>query len=184
MIKLTVDDLKKKQSVRATFRLPQQTISLLRMVAKQLGVKQKSLFDQLVDDPAVLTQVIRDSREFVKDQKDRQQKTFVISRDSLVSINTTAKQENIPRDLLVEISISRLLPIIVKELDKHKKRKELLVDMKEHLLQGEKIMRKADKVLGSDDRLFKMLRKQMRLAHKNIAEIETLIEQGTAMEAW
>lgn len=184
MIQLTVDDLKKKQSVRATFRLPQQTISLLRMVAKQLGVKQKSLFDQLVDDPDVLTQVIQSSKEFVRDQKDRQQKTFVLSRDSLVSINTTAKHENISRDLLVEISISRLLPIVVKELDKHKKRKELLIDMKEHLQQGEKIMRKADKMLGSDDQLFRMLKKQMWQASRNIAEIEMVIEQGAAMEAW
>ncbi len=40
------------------------------------------------------------------------------------------------------------------------------------------------KILGSDDRHLKMVEKQMRLAHTNIAELETLIEQGTAMETW
>jgi len=184
MTKLTLDDLKKKQSVRATFKLPQQTISLLSMVARQLGVKQKSLFDQLIDNPAVLTQVIQDSREFAEDQKDRQQKTFVISRDSLTSINTIAKQENISRDLLVEISISRLLPIIDKELERHKKRKKILADMKKHQLQGKRILSRADKLLGSDDQLSEMLRKQVKLVQRDISEIEALIEQGTAMERW
>ena len=52
--RLTVDDLKGKQSVRATFRLPQQVIELLTLIAGQLGIKQKSLFDQLIEDSAVL----------------------------------------------------------------------------------------------------------------------------------
>ena len=184
MTKLTLDDLKKKQSVRATFELPRQTISLLSMVARQLGVKQKSLFDQLIDNPAVLTQVIQDSREFAEDQKDRQQKTFVISRDSLTSINMIAKQEKISRDLLVEISISRLLPIIDKELERHKKRKKIVADMKKHQLQGEKILSRAEKLLGSDDLLSEILEKQVQLVQKDISEIEALIEQGAAMERW
>jgi len=64
MIDLTVGDLKKKQSVRATFKLPQQSIALLSMVARQLGVKQKSLFDQLLDEQVALTKLVRDSTDF------------------------------------------------------------------------------------------------------------------------
>ena len=184
MKKLTVDDLKKKQSVRATFRLPQRTISLLSTVARQLGVKQKSLFDQLNDDPAALAQIMKDSQEFVEDLKERRQKTFVISRDSLMSINTAAKRENISRDLLVEISISRLLPIIANERERNRKRKVILADMKAHLLQGKKILGKSDALLGRDDRLFEILEKQIRLAHKDIDEIDALIEQGTTVELW
>ena len=184
MITLTADDLRKKQSVRATFKLPQETISLLSLAAKQLGVKQKSLFDQLTDDPFTLTQMVQETQEFVEDQKNRQQKTFVISRDALLSINTTAKQENISRNRLVEISISRLLPIIARELKRHNKRKKIVADMKEHLLQGEKILQKADKLLGNDDRVSEMLEEQQRFARKNIAEISALIERGTAMEKW
>ncbi len=184
MIKLTADDLKKKQSVRATFKLPQQSISLLYLVARQLKVKQKSLFDQLIDDPAILKQVIEEAKDFVQDQRDRQQKTFVISRDSLASINQTARQEKISRDLLVEMSIYRLMPIVKKEIERHQKLKQIVADMKSHLRQGEKIQQKADKLLGSNDILSDKINKQLQLAQKDIAEIDALIEQGEAMKAW
>jgi len=183
MITLTADDVIRKQSVRATFKLPQQSISLLCMVAKQLKVKQKSLFDQLIDDPAVLRQVILEAKDFVQDDRERQQKTFVISRNSLASITQTAKQANIPRDLLLEISICRLMPIIEKELERQRKMKDIVVDMQKHLEQGEEILAKADALLGSDDRLCEMLEKQLQMARRDIAEIETHIEQGAAMEA-
>ena len=184
MVDLTANDLKKKQSVRATFKLPRQTISLLSTVAKHLGVKQKSLFDRLNDDPDVLSEIMRDSREFVEDQRDRQQKTFVISRDSLASINTIAKQEKVPRDLLVEISISRLLPIIANELELHKKRKKIATEMKAHLLKGEKIIHKATQLLGDDDRIVEMLTRQHQLASKDLAEINAILKRSAAMEVW
>lgn len=182
MITLTADDLKKRQSVRATFKLPEESISLLRLVARQLGVKQKSLFDQLTNNPLTLRQMIQDSLNFVENQKNRQQKTFVISRSALLSITTTAKQENISRDRLVEISISRLMPILADEQKRHEKRKEIVSEMKEHLRQGEKIMNKVDALLGNDNQVFEMLQKQQQLARKNISKVDKLIEHGTAME--
>ena len=57
MVGLSADILRGRQSVRATFRLPSQVIALLSVAASQLGLKQKSLFDQLVEDRAVLEQV-------------------------------------------------------------------------------------------------------------------------------
>ena len=183
MVTLTAGDLKKKQSVRATFKLPQETISLLSMAAKQLGLKQKSLLDRLTDDPYTLSQMVRQFRDFVEDQKDRQQKTFVISRDALLSINTTAKQENISRNRLVEISISRLLPIIAKELKRHNKRKEIVAAMKKHLQEGEILLSKAGKLLGTDDRVYEMLKKQQQFSKENIAEVRIIIERGAAMES-
>ena len=47
---LTADLLKGKQSIRATFKLPPDIIRLLSIAASQLGIKQKTLFDQLVED--------------------------------------------------------------------------------------------------------------------------------------
>ena len=184
MKKITADDLRKKQSVRATFKLPQQTISLLSVVARQLGVKQKSLLDQLNDNPKTLSQLVQDSHGFVRDSKDRQQKTFVISRNALLSVNQTAKEENISRDLLIELSISRLLPVAANELEKHEKRKALLEDMVEHLQQGKRILRKADTLLGEDDPLVEMLRKQVSLSQKHIVEIQGLLQQGMEIEGW
>ena len=154
------------------------------MVARQLGVKQKSLFDQLLDDRVTLTKLVRGSTDFEQNQKDRRQKTFVISRNSLASINQTAKRENISRDILVEISINRLLPVIANELERHIKRKEIVADMKEHLLQGENILKRAGTILGTNDRISKMLVKQLGLAGENLAKINVLMEQGSALERW
>ena len=137
-----------------------------------------------MNDPFTLKQMAKESSEFVENQKDRQQKTFVISRDALLSINTTAKQENISRDRLVDISISRLRPIIARELKKHNKRKEIMADMKEHLLQGEKFLHRASKLLGNNDRTVEILEKQQQSARKDISAIDALIRQGTIMEKW
>jgi len=46
---LNADALRGRQSVRATFRLPTEMVSLLSIAASHLGLKQKSLFDQLVE---------------------------------------------------------------------------------------------------------------------------------------
>ena len=182
IMKITAEDLRRKQSVRATFKLPRQTITLLSVVARQLGVKQKSLFDQLNDNPTTLVQLVQNSREFVQDSENRQQKTFVISRSALAAVNQAAKQENIPRDLLVELSISRLLSVVADELEKHKKRKAVLVEMEKHLQQGRKILAKAESLLGSEDQLCETLEKQIRFAESDIAEMQLLIKQGAAME--
>ena len=62
---ISAQGLKGRQSVRATFKLPEYTINLLGIVASQLGIKQKSLFDQLVDDKVVLTEVAEQARDTV-----------------------------------------------------------------------------------------------------------------------
>ncbi|MGA7144017.1 MAG: hypothetical protein WBY47_05885 [Desulfobacterales bacterium] len=43
-------DLKSRQSVRATFRLTQGGIEAMGLVANQMGIKQRSLFDHMVED--------------------------------------------------------------------------------------------------------------------------------------
>lgn len=62
---LSMDALKGKQSVRATFTLPRHTINLLSAVASQLGVKQKSIFDHLVDNRDILDQVAGQAKKHV-----------------------------------------------------------------------------------------------------------------------
>lgn len=183
-LRLTVNDLKKKQSVRATFRLPQHVIELLSVIAGQLGIKQKSLFDQLVEDPFVLSQVAQEAQGYTLETKDRNQKTFVISRSSLLSLNEIAKKQKVSRDLLVEVSIKRLLPIVGAELETHRKRKELLIDMKRYLNHGQKLLEKTRDLLGPDDLLCKMLEKQVELAQKDIATVDAIVKKGKPMEAF
>ncbi|MEJ2154020.1 MAG: hypothetical protein P8X96_01655 [Desulfobacteraceae bacterium] len=56
-----VAELKANQSVRATFRLSENTILAMNIVSTQLGVKQKSLFDHLIADTEALEAIARDA---------------------------------------------------------------------------------------------------------------------------
>ncbi|TKB25135.1 hypothetical protein FCL47_15930 [Desulfopila sp. IMCC35006] len=181
---ISFDELRKKQSVRATFKLPQEVIDLLGVIAGQLGIKQKSLLDQLIEDTSLLARLAQETEQNETDQSARRQKTFVISRSSLRSINDVARRENISRDTLVEISIKRLLPIIETELEKHITRKKILKEMHSYLKLTENLLEKTEKLLGRDDVLYDMLEKQLSLAEKNIMAVSAIIEKGMPMEDW
>ena len=184
MFGLSMEDLKGKQSVRATFRLPKRVIDLLSVLSGQLGIKQKSLFDQLIEDATILGQIAEGARDFSPAQKDRCQKTFVISRSSLVSLDFIAERERIPRDLLVEISIKRLLPLIESELEKHQKRKILLKEMNDYAKQGRRLLEKAEDLLGVDDKLYELISQQVNLAERNLLTLKRMVEKGSPMENW
>jgi hypothetical protein len=181
---ISFDELRKKQSVRATFKLPQEIIDLLGVIAGQLGIKQKSLLDQLVEDTTLLVKLVQENELTYEEQTTRRQKTFVISRSSLRSINDIAKKQNISRDALVEISIKRLLPIIETELEKHIIRKTIYKEMKNYLRVGESLLEKTRNLLGKDDVLYDMLEKQVSLTQKNIMTVHAIIEKGMPMEEW
>ncbi len=180
---ISFDELRKKQSVRATFKLSQETIDLLGMIAAQLGIKQKSLLDQLMEDTSLLARLAR-SAQAPEDKDARRQKTYVLSRSSLRSLNDIARHQKISRDTLVEISVRRLLPIIESELKKHIIRKTLLKEMKNYLHLEEELREKAQKLLGKDDVLYDILDKQVNLAQKNILTVDSIIQKGMPMEDW
>lgn len=181
---LSIDELKGRQSVRATFRLPQQAIDLLSVIASQLGIKQKSLFDQLVEDIAVLGRIAREAQNYAPGDSERRQKTFVISRNSLVALDHIARQQGIPRDVLVEFSIRRLLPVIESELRKHEQRKVLLQELQDYLNQGRKILGRAAELIGEDDQLYQMIEHQVALCERNVAMLRSIVEKGRPMEEW
>ncbi len=179
---ISAQGLKGKKSVRATFRLPEHVISLLGIVASQLGIKQKSLFDQLIEDKDVLTRVAEEAHDSDHLLENRRQKTFVLSRKALDVLDSVAKQQNMPRDFLVKISIERLLPVIDAEQEKHKKRKLIYKDMKLYLLQGKKLLSKTERVLGEEDQVSSKLRKIVETCEANVSELAGIIEGGRAME--
>ncbi|MCK9296271.1 MAG: hypothetical protein M0P70_14435 [Desulfobulbaceae bacterium] len=183
-LKLSIDTLKGRQSVRATFRLPKQAIELLSVIASQLGIKQKSLFDQLVEDISVLGRIAREAQNYAPGEAERQQKTFVISRNSLVALDYIARQQGIPRDVLVEFSIRRLLPVIESELQRHEKRKILLKEMQDYLRQGQQILQRAAELIGKDDQLYQLIEQQVDLCARNTAMISSMVEKGKPMEEW
>jgi hypothetical protein len=182
-LELTVGDLTGKQSVRATFKLPQQIIDLLAVIAGQLGIKQKSLFDQLVENASIMEKVAREALDY-STEEERHQKTFVISRSTLLLLNKISKKKKIPRDILVEVYIKQLLPVIKTELEKHQKRKELLREMRKYQGQGEKLLKSAEDLLGKDDMLYEKIKNQINITNNNVDIAKDLITKGMPMEDW
>jgi hypothetical protein len=175
-------DLRGRQSVRATFRLSEDCIDAISILSAQLGIKQKSVFDHLMEDDQILKKMASQLENMEFDRHDRIQKTFVISRRSLSYLDTISSKHNAPRDALVEYSVRRLLPIIAKEQKKHEKRKELLADLADHYAGGEKLLSKAEELLGKDDLIVNKLQTAMA-AYKNAYEdIINFVEKGKVLE--
>ena len=84
-------DLMGRQSVRATFRLTEGCIDAISIVAAHLGIKQKSLFDHLVEDDHSLRSIARELQDLKVTRQGRIQKTYVISRRSLLSLDHISK---------------------------------------------------------------------------------------------
>jgi hypothetical protein len=178
----STSDLKGKQSVRATFRLTGGCIDAISIVAAQLGIKQKSLFDHLAEDIQSLESIARKIKNKKLKKHRRTQKTFVISRRSLSSLDEISKLFNAPRDALVEHSIQRLLPIITKEREKHEKRKVFLARINSHFKEGEKILNDIKKQLGDDDPMINKLEMVMSGYKTAKSNIKTFIDRGKSIE--
>lgn len=180
----TALDLRGRQSVRVTFKLSPGAIEALSIVAAHLGIKQKSIFDHLIEDAQSLM-LIADKIDYesLKDVK-RVQKTFVISRKSLASLEKAAQRANASRDALVEMSIQRLLPIISRERQKHEMRKEILNQINHFLEKGVKLLTEFESDLGDDDPTtihFKSAIKALASAH---SEISSFVVKGDIIESF
>ena len=178
----TSAELRGRQSVRATFRLSERAIDALSIVSVHLGIKQKSLFDHLIEDSDTLRLIAREIESYKFQQLNRIQKTYVLSRKTLSSLDRAARSQNAPRDALVEYSIQRLLPIILKEREKHLMRKEILGDLTEFLKEGEKILRKSKDSLGSGDPVYDRLRAAMAGLVNAYRHIDSYVEKGKIIE--
>ena len=178
----TPKDLRGRQSVRATFKLSAKAIETMSIVAVHLGIKQKSLFDHLIEDAQSLKLIAREVESERFNTISRIQKTFVISRKTLSSLDETSKRFNAPRDALVEYSIQRLLPVIAREREKHRKRKEILRDMNKNMDNGLRILQKSKTLLGEDDPVFLRWESAMKTLVNTQHEIEAFIERGKIIE--
>jgi predicted DNA-binding protein YlxM (UPF0122 family) len=175
-------DLRGRQSVRATFKLSARAIDVLSIVATHLGIKQKSLFDHLIEDAQSLSMIANEIEYEAFGSLDRIQKTFVVSRRTLSSLEETSRKFNTPRDALVEYSIQRLLPVIAKERERHRRRKSILNDINAHLTQGLKILQKAKLQLGEEDPVFMRFEAAMHSLVNAQSHIEHYVEKGSVIE--
>ena len=182
--KTLTSELKERQSVRATFRLSEGCIEAISIVATQMGIKQKSLFDHLAGDRDRLKSIAREIKQMKIKKQGRIQKTFVVSRKSLSSLDEISNMFNASRDILVEHSIQRLLPIISKERKKHETRKEFLIKIKKHFQQGEEILNDIKKQLGDDDPIANKLSMIMNSYESLKDNVEAFIDRSRGIETF
>ncbi len=178
----TPKDLRGRQSVRATFKLSAKAIEAMSIVAVHLGIKQKSLFDHLIEDVQSLKLIAHEVESERFNMTSRIQKTFVISRKTLSCLDETSKRYNAPRDALVEYSIQRLMPVIAKERERHRRRKEILSEMDLNLDNGLRILQKSKALLGEDDPVFIRLETTMKTLVNTQRDIAAFIEKGKIIE--
>lgn len=175
-------DLRGRQSVRATFRLSERAIEVLSIVSAHLGIKQKSLFDHLIEDTESLNTLAQKIQTELTLGQNRIQKTYVLSRKTLSNLDKVSKIFETPRDALVEHSIQRLLPLIARERDRHRIRKDILKDFSQYVDQGRKLLQKSKEALGEDDPVSDKIETALITLMNANAYLVSFIEKGEIIE--
>ena len=178
----TFDDLRGRQSVRATFKLTNNCIEAISIVAAQMGIKQKSLFDHLFQDIDTLSTIARKYSNARLQSANRVQKTYVLSRNSLLSLEDVARHFNAPRDVLIEISVQRLMPIITTERQRYAKRKTVFAKIRRHLEDGRKLLNAAYAELGEEDPLTDRLTAVLGVYESAFKQMSGFMERGKGIE--
>lgn len=174
--------LRERQSVRATFKLSSGCIAAISIVAAQLGIKQKSLFDHLAQDIDSLNAIAREVQNARVRAENRVQKTYVISRKSLSLLDEISRAFNAPRDALVEFSVRRLLPVINKEQKKFEMRKAAFNGIQRHFDGGVKLLEEMINKLGEDDPVVAKLAAVMDTYAVATRAIDNFIERTQDIE--
>jgi hypothetical protein len=175
-------DLMGKQSVRATFKLSEKAIEAMSAVSVHLGIKQKSLFDHLIDDLNALELIANELRAQSQNIPSRVQKTYVLSRKTLASLERAAHEFQASRDALVEYSIQRLMPVIEQEKARHRRRKKLLQQIDAFVESGCELLAKAEKALGSEDPLYDQLEKAVHMLNHSRSVMTDFVRKGEIIE--
>lgn len=171
-------DLLGKKSVRATFRLHPMAVELLSILAAQLGIKQKSLFDYLMEDEDALSAMADSQPSDTAAKEARIQKTFVVSQRSLAVLDAVTKRVPASRNELIERSIQRLLPILEKERIRQNRRTAALTKIATHFNQGNLLLREIKAGVGKEDGIYQSIATVMAAYAKAVTEIEKLVEKG------
>ncbi|MCK5165579.1 MAG: hypothetical protein KAQ72_17800 [Desulfobacula sp.] len=178
----TMFDLRGKQSVRATFKLSQKAIDAIGLLAIHMGIKQKSLFDHIIEDMDALDSLAKTIRIRQFKKIPRKQKTFVLSRKTIEALGAISQAYGTPRDALVEYSIKKLESIISAEKLRHEERKILQKNIIDHFNQGKKLYKKSVAILGKDDPFCRRIEKAVFACQKTQEELRQFIEKSKVLE--
>lgn len=177
-------DLMGKKSVRTTFKLSAEFIEAISILSSQLGIKQKSLFDHLMEDKESLRVIASRMDSGMKRRKSRVQKTFVISKKSLLSLDSVSKKFSASRDDIVEYSIQRLLPILAAEQQKQKTRETVLAKISEHFNLATELMGDIETSLGKDDPIYSLFAAVFKTFEDTYSDMEKFVDQGKRITAF
>jgi predicted DNA-binding protein YlxM (UPF0122 family) len=177
-------DLMGKQSVRVTFKLSAEFIEAISILSAQLGIKQKSLFDHLMEDMDSLRTIASQMESGRRAKKDRIQKTFVISKKSLLALEAVSKKFSAPRDDIVEYSIMRLFPILATERRKQKQREIALSKIAAHFIKTSELLDGVKQLVGEDDPLSTAFEDVLVAYEAAFKVIEDLVAKGRRIEAF
>ncbi|VFQ46948.1 hypothetical protein [Desulfoluna butyratoxydans] len=175
-------DLMGKQSVRATFRISSRAIESMAVVAEHFGIKQKSLFDHLVEDAEALNAIADSLSADAMKEVPRVQKTFVISRRTLDALEMASRRFGAPRDALVEFSIQRLGELIEGERQRHAVRKALLKRVEERKALFHGSLSESVQALGEADPFVERLASICGHLEHAVDDLKALVKRGEGLE--
>ncbi len=175
-------DLRGKQSVRATFKLSQKAIDSIGLVAIHMGIKQKSLFDHIIEDHSALDQLAQTIRVRQFKKIPRRQKTFVLSRKTIEALTAISETYNMPRDALVEYSIKKLESVIQSEKIRHAERKKLADKMAGRFNETLALYKESVSVLGEDDPFCRRMEKAVDTMKKTVQEVDDFLQKSKVLE--
>ncbi len=178
----SVVDLRGRQSVRATFRLSQKAIDAIGLVAVHMGIKQKSLFDHIIEDMGAMEKLAGSIRIPQFEKLARRQKTFVMSRRTIDALSAVSQAYDMPRDALVEYAVQKLESVIQSEKIRHGERKKLTAEVMAHFEQGERLYRTVANTLGKEDPFCRHLAKAVQAARKTADDLQSLMEKSRILE--
>jgi hypothetical protein len=181
---MTTMSLKGKQSVRETFKLPSSCVRAINIVAKQLRIKQKSLFDHLAEDISGLESIAQKAgvEDAMDDGRTYVQKSYIISRNTLRTLTDISKRFGVSRDVLIERSVQRLLPIIEKEKESHRKRMRLLQGIENYMVEGHELSNQIEQSVGVEDPLCQAFKTIMTTFTQVKTQIDDIIDRGKRVE--
>lgn len=175
-LQLDPEELKAKQSVRTTFRLAEKTINLLKVAAKHLGIKQKTLLDQLLEDEKALAILAEDATAQSRAEHRCRPKTLVLSKKALDQIETAASRHEIPRDVLIELSVDRLASYIDALAQTHAKRRALMAELEHCQEQITEVLDRAGMMLPEDDAFRDKLKTLSEKTRKQVEEMRKTVK--------
>lgn len=182
--KMTTTGLKGKQSVRTSFKLSPACIHAINIVATQLGIKHRSLFDYLVEDTESLQAVAAGIASEARATAKGVQKSFIVSRESLRTIDDLCRNLKISRDTLIELSVRRLLPIIEKEIENHRRRKALFELVRTHHQDSRKVLDRIKESVGKEDPIYRAYQNTVSTCRQVMTQVSDIISKGKVLEGF